>query len=393
MGGALRAAVEYIHMFRSLDKWLPAYLGSVLRRPRRVEGPRHLMFCIADHFEPLRGGASRETAAGIVRKWVEEYPAIAGGFRDSDGMTPRHTFFYPQEEYDSGCLDLLAGLCRQGYGEVEIHLHHRNDTPEGMKAKLVEFRDCLRNRHGLLGADREGRIRYGFIHGNWALCNSRPDGDWCGVNEELGILRDTGCYADFTFPSAPSPTQPRMANTIYRSVDRPGGGGCERGIEVGDKSQVSSEHPTSNIEVDGRKTINHSSSLMLITGPLALDWRRRKWGVVPRLENGAITAVNPPLPSRIDLWAKLHIHVLGRPEWVFVKVYAHGGIAEDASVLLGDAMRRAHEHLRARYNDGKQWLLHYVTARELYNIARAAEEGESGNPGRFRDYEIKGGDG
>jgi hypothetical protein len=58
------------------------------------------------------------------------------------------------------------------------------------------------------------RIAYGFVHGNWALCNSRPDGDWCGVNEELTVLAQTGCYADFTFPSAPSPTQPRMVNAV-----------------------------------------------------------------------------------------------------------------------------------------------------------------------------------
>jgi hypothetical protein len=32
--------------------------------------------------------------------------------------------------------------------------------------------------------------------------------------------------------------------------------------------------------------------------------------------------------------------------------------------------------------------LHYVTAREMYNIIRAAERGLSGDPRRYRDLEI-----
>jgi hypothetical protein len=47
-----------------------------------------------------------------------------------------------------------------------------------------------------------------------------------------------------------------------------------------------------------------------------------------------------------------------------------------------------HDHLKAKFNDGKRWSLHYVTAREMYNIVRAAEDGYKGNPREYRDYEI-----
>jgi len=40
------------------------------------------------------------------------------------------------------------------------------------------------------------------------------------------------------------------------------------------------------------------------------------------------------------------------------------------------------------YNDGRKYCLHYVTAREAYNIAKAAEAGMDGNPDRFRDFLI-----
>jgi hypothetical protein len=360
-------------MFRSADKWLPGYLLSVARRPRRVSRPRHLVFCIADHFEPFRGGVSREAARQAVAEWVAAYRRVAQSFRDADGRPPQHTFFYPEEDYDPDCLDRLSELCRARSGEVEIHLHHRHDTAEGLRAKLVSFRDRLRGQHGLLGSDAAGVARYGFIHGNWALCNSRPDGDWCGVNEELGILRATGCYADFTFPSAPSPTQPRTVNAIYYAIDKPGRPrGCDRGTPV----TVGLQPPASG------------PGLMLITGPLGLNWRGRKWGLFPRLDNGAITGVNPPTPARIGLWARQSIHVRGRPEWVFVKVHTHGCVAENRAVLLGPAIQRMHTDLRERFNDGTMWRLHYATARELYNMAKAAEAGRTGNPADYRNFEI-----
>ena len=125
---------------------------------------------------------------------------------------------------------------------------------------------------------------------------------------------------------------------------------------------------------------------MLLQGPLGLNWRSRKWGILPRLENGELSAGNAPTADRVDLWAKQHIHVQGRPEWVFVKTFAHGCQPKNAEAFFGS--QGMHEHLAERYNDGKDWCLHYVTTREMYNIARAAEDGNTGNPGDYRDYEI-----
>ena len=43
-------------------------------------------------------------------------------------------------------------------------------------------------------------------------------------------------------------------------------------------------------------------------------------------------------------------------------------------------------YLDERYNDGKKFKLHYVTAREMYNIVKAAEAGRDGSPQDYRDY-------
>src|SRR5262249_44319858 len=154
---------------RGLHRWLPAYLADTSRRrPPRPDQEVHVLLCFADHWEPSGGGrAPAGVADERVRRWVEDYPRLFGGFRDSDGRTPRHTFFYPAEEYEPDYLDALAELCRAGFGEVEMHLHHDNDTPDNFRRTLVTFRDTLAGRHGLLARDRRGAVRYGFIHGNW----------------------------------------------------------------------------------------------------------------------------------------------------------------------------------------------------------------------------------
>lgn len=54
--------------------------------------------------------------------------------------------------------------------------------------------------------------------------------------------------------------------------------------------------------------------------------------------------------------------------------------------LLGDAAHAMHRHLESAYNDGERYVLHYVTARETYNIIKAAEAGKSGDPNRWRDF-------
>jgi hypothetical protein len=45
-------------------------------------------------------------------------------------------------------------------------------------------------------------------------------------------------------------------------------------------------------------------------------------------------------------------------------------------------------YLEENYNDGENYKLHYVSARELYNIVKAAEDSRHGDPHEFRDYRV-----
>jgi hypothetical protein len=352
---------------KNIDRWLAGY-GKHLVRARldgRPRGTRHLLFALCDHYEPLWRGADEAVGRARVRAWLNRYPALADRYRDADGRPPQHSFFFPGEEYRPGFFDDIDELARRGYGEVELHLHHDGDTAHSLRAAIEHYLAVYSARGHL---SQKNGPRYAFIHGNWALANARPDGRWCGVDDELPLLFDTGCYADFTFPSVPDVSQPNIVNQIYWPV---GHLGRKRAYEQGERTRVG------HVYLD---------RLVMIQGPLAVT--RRSGRLRPRLEYGAVTAHDPANRARVDSWVQQNIHVEGRPEWVFVKVYTHGAGETQARSLLGQGGRALHQAL-ARYNDGRRWKLHYVTAREMYNIAMAAAYGETGNPNDYRDYVLR----
>jgi hypothetical protein len=352
--------------------WLFPYLRQMPhRRAPRGDEPVHVLLCIADHYEPGNGGVPRAQARQRVRNWVENYPKLFGDFRDSDGRPPRHTFFYPIEMYEEDEVDAIAGLCRDGFGEIEIHLHHDNDTAEHLRQTLTAAKELFSSRHGLLPRDgRTGEVKYAFVHGNWALDNSRPDGRCCGVNNELDILRETGCYADFTLPSYPSPTQTRKINSIYYACDNP------------------AEPKSHDWGTDAGTAAAPADSLLMFQGPLLLDWRRRKFGLLPRVENACLQGNQAPSAGRLDLWIKARVQVPPRSDWYFVKLHTHGATEANQCILLGEPMVRFHEHLALRAAKDRNFQFHYVTAREMYNLARAAAVGYRGTCDRARDYEL-----
>jgi len=332
--------------------------ARIAHRPEPCAETTHLFVSVADHYEPYWHGADAGRALSRVSAWHREYPRLVDGIRDNGGTRPRHAFFYPEEEYDPRCMELLAELERGGLGAVEIHLHHDGDTSDALFGKLVGFKTRLHEAHGLLHTDARGEVRYAFIHGNWTLDNSGPRGENCGVNDELRVLARSGCYADFTYPSAPHPTQPPMINRIYYAQDDP-------------------ERPRSHWHgTDARYGQRGAGDLLLFTGPLALNWRRRRRGIFPAVENGDITGLNPALGDRLDLWVQSAPAVRGFPRWRFLKPYTHGTQESNADLLLSDrpgGLAALYRDLLERYNDGRRFVVHFSTPWEMYRCVQVLE--------------------
>jgi hypothetical protein len=56
--------------------------------------------------------------------------------------------------------------------------------------------------------------------------------------------------------------------------------------------------------------------------------------------------------------------------------------------LLGEPMRAFHRALARRMAEDPGFSVHYVTTREMYNLARAAESGWDGTVDEARDFEL-----
>jgi len=258
-----------------------------------------------------------------------------------------------------------------GYGEVEMHLHHNHmppfpDTEETFRRKILTCMDDYA-RHGIFCLP-DGSRRFAFIHGDWSLANARG-ASFCGVNDEIRILKECGCFADFTFPSLGDP-QPRTINAMYYATsraDRPKS--YERGVpvRVGRKGQ---------------------GDLLMVSGIVGLRWASRTHLLRPSIEASNIDIKDYPFDARTDYWVNNAVVVDSQPNWLFIKIHTHGARDVDFDCLFGARADRMHTYLEERYNDGRNYKLHYVTAREMYNIVKAAEAGYSGDPNQYRDFEI-----
>ncbi|HYF48964.1 MAG TPA: hypothetical protein VEJ63_06145 [Planctomycetota bacterium] len=359
-GVGLAAGAFCAHKIRrkNIHQWLPQYL-SWQPEPFDPGQPVHLYFCFVDHYEPLWKTQDEQLGLERVRRWLNEYPRLADQFRDSDGRVPQHSFFFPAEEYRPQYMDMLAELCQRGYGDMEIHLHHDNDTQQNFIESIEKFIEQLQS-HGFL-LNRPRSERFGFIHGNWCLDNSRSDGRWCGLNNEIELLLKLGCYADFTYPSAPSETQPRMVNAIYYARD---------------DAQRPKSHNTGRPACVGVQPAR--DELCLITGPLGLDWGSRKFGLIPRIENADVNGGIPADERRVRNWLRLGARVLGAPNHVFVKVHTHGTQEKVYSAVLGEQAREMYAALCALKEEGIR--LHFVTAYEMWKTVRSLERGQLNSP-------------
>jgi SAM-dependent methyltransferase len=358
--------------------WLPAYVWQRFTRSSPSRG-LHLMIALADHFEPAivaHDGSARapyDEQEHRVEEWCREYPLTFDSCRDSDDRPFIHTYFYPAEQYDKGLIDRLADHCRAGWGEIEIHLHHGTphpDSAENTRRQLLEFRDSLVSDHGgLCYLDGMGPPRYGFVHGDFALANS-AGGICCGVDSEMQILAETGCYADFTLPPGPYyPTHVSKINSLYECslpLDRRGAHRVGRDLERGHRPTI---FP------------------LIVEGPLMLSIKR-PGGRIVSIENGALSSKNPPNMHRMRLWRQAVITVKDRPDWIFIKLQCHGMDPRDKDVMLGATMRNFLNDLIANAPQRGE-TLHFVSAREMVNIILSACDGRDGNPGEYRDYRLK----
>ena len=361
---AATAIALAIWTLRKILRWHSGgWLGSYCRasRPAKLAPGtiQDIHFAFIDHFEPNHGDAGPDTQLECVRLWREAYARAIAGQTDSDGFVPQHTWFVQPHELSDDALRTLSEMQSAGWGELQYHLHHDDDPDPGAERLRLRIRRDL-ERLQQFGGIPTGK--YGLVHGMFALCGGDPR--YCRSPQEIDLLLDTGCYADFTFPAVGTPAQPRMANSIYYARTN----GRLKPYDTGAPSRVG----------------QRGEGLLIIPGPMC-------FGLFPRVfDDSDVSHDYPPTPRRMHRWLRQRICVPGRPNWLFVHVHSHSAGDSVRQALFDAAMpslwsavsqlTQGWNHLPAR--------VHYVTARESYNIIRAAEDGLDGNSAQYRDYEV-----
>jgi hypothetical protein len=360
--------------------WLARYpvaRAASLFEPRG-NGQKHVIFTIANHFEPSwseYGLLDLDTQRRRLDEYCKSARKTGEAVLDADGTKFRHTNFYSAEQYDRRILEKMAAMQAEGLGEVEIHLHHgvdKPDTADNLRKTLTRFRDCLAEEHDLLSRFAgEAQPKYAFVHGNLALANS-AGGRFCGVDEEMQILQETGCYVDMTLPSAPNRSQVAMLNKIY-----------ECGLPLTEKMP---HRKGRAVRVFG----NQPRLPLIFTGPLIFNWTRLRRGLPrPGIDDGALAGNHPADAERFKRWLSANVTVKDRPEWIFVKLYCHGFFDRDQSACIGEEARKFFSHTVENGEKTGEYKVYFATAREAFNMVSAAIDGKQGSPGAYRNYRLR----
>jgi hypothetical protein len=158
----------------------------------------------------------------------------------------------------------------------------------------------------------------------------------------MQILAQTGCYADFTLPSIDSRAQVARINAIY---------------QCGNPLSTRAPHRSGpDLKVGDEVTLP-----ILITGPLVFDWHHQKPGLpVPRMDDGVLGEHYPLDLARLRNWQS-----------------------------AGISVRRFMESVLELSDKSGSFKVHFATAREAFNIVMAAIDGREGEPGEYRDYQLR----
>lgn len=206
-----------------------------------------------DHFEPGRkDGSGQVMGLDHVRKWLKDCDKLPWARRASTfyksmwlaKITPESALKRQQkgmlvkevEGQNFGIHsfgqddDIVRLLAKER--DFHIHIHHEHwcsgpvtGTPVNPLAdavKLDAMAGWLCDRYRELGVPTDG---WGFVHGAWALNGS--DRNICQIPNEIEILHQHGCKADFTFPAGRPWCDPTLVEpftiipfTNYRCYDR-----------------------------------------------------------------------------------------------------------------------------------------------------------------------------
>ena len=344
-------AWAYRIVTRKYYVWLPGYVSWLFHQEKAAGAPVHVFFSSSIT-------SSRARTAAMMDRWVSEYPKIAGPASRQRGAPVAAHVVLPGEQPIDRNMTALQKLVAGGYGETELHLHHFNDTPQSARERFQRAIAWFQTFGFLRCAD--GATHFGFIHGNWSLDNSRGNA-FCGNNRELAMLRELGCFGDYTFSSIFYESQPSSVNNIFEATDD------------------DRRNPTIAAWRCGLAS-EPAGDLLIFQGPLLLVPTARPAKLFLEVENAGDSrggAGHAAPRGRLDAGQ----HPRGRTSRVAVRQDPHARRQRQGRTrtrFWGPELDQALTYMEKTYNDGAHYVLHYVTAREAFNRGAGGGGWEAG---------------
>ena len=123
---------------RNMQIWTSVPAPCLVRSAAVGEMVRSMCISALRITMSLSGKVDTETAraSGAV---VREYPPLALRHRDSDGRSPQHSFSIPRRSMTHRYWSGYLACAGDGHGEVEVHLHHDDDTADNLRHTLTRF--------------------------------------------------------------------------------------------------------------------------------------------------------------------------------------------------------------------------------------------------------------
>ncbi len=321
----------------------------------QVSFPRDIVVALMFVCEPSVDSAG-------MRDILKVFANLATEHIDGDGRKFQLTFACPGRNPDSTALHVLTEYCRRGLGEVEYLIPRDYSSEASMREKLEQ---------GLRRFNSHGWMKTVNSEIRFAVVRERSDSERgeADLRRQVSVLSDLGCYADMGFPGVRSSRPPSRVNTMFMV------------------SSADSEPYNESDELRAGRL--GKGGLLVIEGPFLIDWTDWRLTLRPYVEDGHLNPEALPDPGRVDSWIRANVHVIGQPNWIFVKLTIDGLSDAASAQSLQHSLDQSLMYLEEVYNDDELYRLHYVTAREMYNMAMAAQAFKSGNAGLFRDYLIE----
>ena len=100
---------------KNFQYWLRDYGRHLIRRARapHATGPRHILFALCDHYEPLWGHAPDDVGVKRVDAWAERYPALVTRMANEGHLVGHHSWTHTEPAATSAAvlLDEVRRSC------------------------------------------------------------------------------------------------------------------------------------------------------------------------------------------------------------------------------------------------------------------------------------------